>query len=71
MKRKLSVAAGFALGFAGFLLLFKVIFLNRIAPPDELAPGIVMLMAILSGVLFAYIGSVIYHYFAKKSHYKV
>ncbi len=71
MKHKLAIVSGFVVGFAGFLLLFKVIFLNRIAPSDELAPGVVMLAASISGTLFAWIGSVIYHYFARKSNYKV
>ena len=57
MKNKTGKISGFVLGVAGFLLLFKIIFLVNIPPEDELAPGIVVLASILNGVLFAYIGS--------------
>ncbi len=39
MKNKTGIFIGFVLGTAGFLLLFKVIFLDNIPPEDELAPG--------------------------------
>jgi hypothetical protein len=71
MKNKLGLISGFAFGVAGFLLMFKIIFLDRIAPSDELAPGIVMMAAVLNGVLFAFIGSRIQQYIVKKRNYKV
>jgi hypothetical protein len=71
MKNKLGIISGFAIGFAGFLLLFKVFFLVNIPPEDELAPGIVVFAAIMNGLLFAFIGSRIQHYFAKKRNYKI
>jgi len=71
MKNKLGLISGFVFGVAGFLLMFKIIFLDRIAPGDELAPGIVVLVAVLNGVLFAFIGSLIQQYVVKKKNYKV
>jgi hypothetical protein len=59
MKNKAGVIIGFILGVAGFLMLFKVIFLNNVTPEDELAPGIVVIASVLNGLLFAYIGSLI------------
>lgn len=44
---------GFAAGFGGFLLLFKVILLERIPPSDELAPGIVVAIATMAGASVA------------------
>lgn len=40
----------------GFLLLFKIFFLKNTGPQDELAPGVVMLMAMLIGLLSSYAG---------------
>ncbi|MBN8653303.1 MAG: hypothetical protein J0L67_17880 [Cytophagales bacterium] len=57
MKNITGVVIGFIVGVAGFLFLFKIIILNRIAPEDELAPGIVVLASVLNGVLFAFAGS--------------
>lgn len=47
---------GFILGFAGFLLLFKIIVLDKTPPSDELAPGVVMILAIFSGITCALLG---------------
>jgi len=71
MKNKLGIISGFAIGVAGFLWLFKLIILDNTPPEDELAPGIVVMMSVLNGVLFAFIGSRIQHYFAKKRNYKI
>lgn len=50
MKNDIIIALiSFAAGFGGFLLLFKALFLDRIPPADELAPGIVVSLAVLSG----------------------
>jgi hypothetical protein len=67
MKNKAGVIIGFVTGMIGFLLLFKVIFLDRITPEDELAPGVVVLASILSGVLFAFAGSSVQNSLAKKN----
>ncbi len=70
MKNKTGIFIGFVLGTAGFLLLFKVIFLDNIPPEDELVPGIVVMAAVLNGIVFAYIGSLLQSYRAKKRNYK-
>jgi len=46
--------------------MFKLIFLDRIPPEDELAPGIVVLVSLLSGLLFAFAGNLIQNYLARK-----
>jgi hypothetical protein len=66
MKNKAGIIIGFVLGFTGFLLLFKVIFLDHIPPEDELAPGMVMIVAILTGVACAFAGRLLQKSFAKK-----
>ena len=68
MKNKTGIIIGFVTGMAGFLLLFKVIFLDNITPADELAPGIVILAAFLNGAAFAFAGSRIQNYIEKKHH---
>lgn len=71
MKNKMGVISGFALGVSGFLLMFKLLFLDRISPADELAPGIVVIASVLNGLLVAYIGSLIQTYFANKRNSKI
>ena len=66
MKNKTGIISGFVLGLTGFLLLFKLIFLDHIPPEDELAPGIVVFVAVLNGLLFAFVGYKIQNYFGKK-----
>lgn len=56
MKNIAGIIIGFVLGLTGFLILFKIIFLDNISPADELAPGIVVFVSILSGLLFAFVG---------------
>ncbi len=70
MKNKVGIMIGFVLGVAGFLLMFKFIFLDNISPADELAPGIVVIISVLNGLLFAFIGSLIQNYFVEKKSYK-
>ena len=70
MKNKAGMITGFVLGVTGFLWMFKLIFLKNIPPADELAPGIVVLAAMLNGLLFAFIGSLLQNYFLKKRTYK-
>lgn len=71
MKNKTGIISGFVSGVTGFLLLFKFIFLDNIAPADELAPGIVVIASVLNGVLFAFIGSRVQHYIKQKRNYKI
>jgi len=71
MKNKTGLITGFVFGVTVFLLLFKVIFLDNIAPADELAPGVVVIASVLNGVLFAFIGSRLQHYFKQKRNYKI
>lgn len=49
MKNKIGIIAGFLAGSIGFLFLFKVLILDRTSPEDELAPGMVVMLAILTG----------------------
>jgi len=64
MKNKAGVISGFIIGVVGFLLMFKVVFLDNTPPADELAPGIVVMAAILNGLVCAFIGARIQKYFA-------
>lgn len=66
MKNKVGIITGFILGFAGFLLAFKLIILDHTPPSDELAPGIVILLATLSGTACAFAGHLLQHYVTKK-----
>jgi len=65
-KNKAGVTIGFVLGMVGFLLLFKVFFLTRIPPEDEIAPGIVVVVSVLSGLVFAVAGHLTQQYLAKR-----
>lgn len=62
MKNKAGIIIGFIAGFAGFLLLFKILFLDKIPREDEVAPGLIMLAAIFNGLLFAFFGALIQNY---------
>jgi len=66
MKNKTGRIGGFVLGVTGFLVMFKLMFLPNIPPEDELAPGIVVFVSVLNGVLFAFIGSLIQNHFVRK-----
>jgi hypothetical protein len=66
MKNKTGTFIGFAFGMAGFLFLFKILFLVNIPPEDEVPPGVVMFVAVLSGFLFAYLGHVLQGFLEKK-----
>ncbi|MES3019707.1 MAG: hypothetical protein V4721_18100 [Bacteroidota bacterium] len=57
MKNSAGKIIGFVAGLAGFLILFKLIILNHTTPDDELAPGIVVIAAVLSGIFFGFIGN--------------
>jgi hypothetical protein len=71
MKKKAGAIIGFALGLTGFLMMFKLIVLDNTSPADELAPGIVVIAAILNGLLLAFVGSRTQNYFVKKRNYKI
>lgn len=66
MKNKIGKISGFILGVTGFLLMFKIIFLRNIPPSDELAPGMVVIIAVMNGLIFGFIGSLIQSYFVRK-----
>lgn len=51
----------------GFLLTFKLIFLDSIPPSDELAPGIVVFASFLVGLLFAFVGHLIQNRLGKRT----
>lgn len=70
MKNKTGIISGFVAGVAGFLFMFKLLFLDHIPPKDELAPGIVVLMSLMNGMLFAFIGHLMQSAVAKKKNYK-
>lgn len=70
MKNKAGAIIGFVTGAAGFLLLFKLLFLDRIPPEDEVAPGMVLIAAVMNGLLFALIGSFIQNYAARRKRGK-
>jgi hypothetical protein len=70
MKNKTGKIFGFIFGLAGFLLLFKLFFLDKIPKEDEVPPGAVLVAAIVSGIFFGFIGSLIQNYIAKKKNYK-
>jgi hypothetical protein len=66
MKNKTGKIIGFVLGAAGFLGMFKLVFIDNIHPEDELAPGIVVLAAIMNGFFFAFLGHLTQNYLEKK-----
>ena len=68
MKNKAGIIIGFIAGIAGFLLLFKFLFLDKIPREDEVAPGLVVLAAVFNGLLFAFIGSLVQNYLDRKRH---
>jgi len=64
MKNKTGKIIGFILGVNGFIFVF---YLVNISPSDELAPGVLVFASLLSGLLFAFLGSRIQRYFGKRS----
>ncbi|UFH52703.1 hypothetical protein [Spirosoma sp. KNUC1025] len=68
MKNKTGKLIGFILGQTGFLFLFKLIILDTTHPEDELAPGIVVIASILSGLFFAFVGAFMQTYFDKQKY---
>lgn len=68
MKNKVGIIGGFILGAAGFLFLFKLLVLDRTNPADELAPGMVVIAALISGLACAFIVSKLQRYWAHKGN---
>ena len=66
MKNKIGSIAGFLAGSIGFLALFKIFFLDHTPPEDELAPGMVVIIAIVVGVASAFAGSWIQKFFKRE-----
>ena len=66
MKNKTGKFIGFVLGVAGFLFLFKILILDRTSPEDELAPGIVVMISAVCGVVLAFIGSQVQNYLGSR-----
>jgi CDP-diglyceride synthetase len=66
MKNKIGIISGFIIGAIGFLAIFKVTFLQHTPPEDELAPGMVVILAIIAGAASAFIGSLVQNYFRKE-----
>ncbi|HAV23431.1 MAG TPA: hypothetical protein DCX46_08040 [Bacteroidetes bacterium] len=67
MKNKSGIFRGFIVGMIGFLLMFKLIILDRIPPSDELAPGIVVFASMMNGVLCAFVGNLIQNRLRKRT----
>ena len=65
-RNKIGTIGGFVFGLTGFLLMFKLIFLDNIPPEDEVPPGMVVIASLLNGSLFAFVGYSIQNYFGKK-----
>lgn len=66
MKNKIGFIIGFLAGSIGFLVLFKILFLDRTPPEDELAPGMVVIIAIVIGSGCAFTGDWILNYFKRE-----
>jgi hypothetical protein len=46
--------------------MFKILLLDKIPPEDELAPGIVVFLSILNGLLFVFLGRLPLNSFNRK-----
>jgi hypothetical protein len=71
MKNKTGKITGFITGMAGFLLIFKLAILDHTAPSDELAPGIVVIVSVFSGLACAWAGSLIQKNLKRTAHRKI
>lgn len=63
---KAGAIIGFIIGVAGFLFLFKVFVLDKHSPEDELAPGMVVIISLISGMIFAYAGNLLQNCLTKR-----
>ncbi|WP_420150680.1 hypothetical protein [Spirosoma sp.] len=66
MKNPLVKIIGFVIGLAGFLLLFKLFALPHIPREDEVAPGLVVVAAVLTGLVIGFAGHLIQNLLLKK-----
>ena len=68
MKNKMGKIGGFILGVLfGFL---AIVVLSRLHPEEDLA-GITIVALLISGLFFAFVGSLIQSYFVKKKAERV
>ena len=67
MKNKAGKLIGFAIGMAGFLTVFKIFFLPNIPREDEVPPGIVLILSVITGLILGFAGHLIQNYSRKKS----
>jgi hypothetical protein len=68
MKNKTGKIIGFILGLTGFLFMFKIFILDHTTPDDELAPGMVVILAVLNGLLFSFFGNLVQNYLGPKEN---
>lgn len=66
MKNKAGKIVGFIVGTAVFLFSFKVFVLANVSPSDELAPGIVVMAAVFTGVVFGFLGNLMQNSWRKR-----
>lgn len=66
MKNKIGMICGFVVGAAGFLFLFKILVIDRTTPEDELAPGAVVILAIIAGFICGAIGNWAQNFFRRE-----
>lgn len=66
MKNIAGIIIGFLAGAIGFMAFFKIFFLDRIPREDELAPGIVVTIAITIGSFCGFVGSVVQEFFRRE-----
>lgn len=67
MKNKAGKLIGFAIGLAGFMAVFKMIFQPYIPREDEVPPGLVLIMSVITGLLFSLAGHILQNYLQKKT----
>jgi len=68
MKNIVGIIIGFLAGAIGFMAFFKLFFLDRIPREDELAPGIIVALAITVGSFCGFAGSVIQEFFRQEKN---
>lgn len=66
MKNTIGMICGFIVGAAGFLFLFKILVIDHTTPEDELAPGAVVILAIITGIVCVFIGNWARNFFPKR-----
>lgn len=66
MKKIAGLVVSFFIGSIGFLVIFKLFFLDKIPREDEIAPGVIVFISLLLGTIFTFLGNAISNYFSKK-----